>query len=504
MQKKTLSGLYEVFINDLYDSCQKYKEGIFNSILKIYENETYWKEVDETKRKLFVFQSYMENKKIITYPYYKAIIRKFLDSLIDNDIYREDSVDFDENDIYLCYGLIAFNILAHQFYEINIEIFNLDENFSNYKKFLENNGIDINEKKSIYEKKFVIFKNLKKPQNLYKDWLNILFKKNLDSIKIHPKKKKKKIKSRPIIQITEDGLKEEIIQQDNEISTNEDEDDNKSKEINDIKNNDSNQNKIVNEESEDIIEEEEQVNTSLGKISDSDETKLKLEKEIELLKKENISINKKIDELQNMQLLFYHHISLLQNARDTSKSIYYYFYEYFVSKDKKKIFERLKEIFLKIKKEEDDNIDLQKMKKFLKFIFFLNKYNNKILHRSMSTCMEKLLNKISEKKEYPFMPGFTFKQTFDSLCFFLNKLCKDEQVQIILKKVYDEYSSDRKNLAEIFDDEKIVIVPKNGKINFLIEENEIKQIQAYLEKIKLREKNFDVLCDMTSWQIKNS
>ena len=479
MQKKTLSGLYEVFINDLYDSCQKYKEGIFNSIIKIYENETYRKEVDETKRKLFVFQSYMENKKIITYPYYKAIIRKFLDSLIDNDIYREDSVDFDENDIYLCYGLIAFNILAHQFYEINIEIFNLDENFSNYKKFLENNGIDINEKKSIYEKKFVIFKNLKKPQNLYKDWLNIL-------------------------QITEDGLKEEIIQQDNEISTNEDEDDNKSKEINDIKNNDSNQNKIVNEESEDIIEEEEQVNTSLGKISDSDETKLKLEKEIELLKKENISINKKIDELQNMQLLFYHHISLLQNARDTSKSIYYYFYEYFVSKDKKKIFERLKEIFLKIKKEEDDNIDLQKMKKFLKFIFFLNKYNNKILHRSMSTCMEKLLNKISEKKEYPFMPGFTFKQTFDSLCFFLNKLCKDEQVQIILKKVYDEYSSDRKNLAEIFDDEKIVIVPKNGKINFLIEENEIKQIQAYLEKIKLREKNFDVLCDMTSWQIKNS
>ena len=323
-------------------------------------------------------------------------------------------------------------------------------------------------------------------------------------LKFIQRKKKKKIKSRPIIQITEDGLKEEIIQQDNEISTNEDEDDNKSKEINDIKNNDSNQNKIVNEESEDIIEEEEQVNTSLGKISDSDETKLKLEKEIELLKKENISINKKIDELQNMQLLFYHHISLLQNARDTSKSIYYYFYEYFVSKDKKKIFERLKEIFLKIKKEEDDNIDLQKMKKFLKFIFFLNKYNNKILHRSMSTCMEKLLNKISEKKEYPFMPGFTFKQTFDSLCFFLNKLCKDEQVQIILKKVYDEYSSDRKNLAEIFDDEKIVIVPKNGKINFLIEENEIKQIQAYLEKIKLREKNFDVLCDMTSWQIKNS
>ena len=86
----------------------------------------------------------------------------------------------------------------------------------------------------------------------------------------------------------------------------------------------------------------------------------------------------------------------------------------------------------------------------------------------------------------------------------MNNLCKDEQVQIILNKVYDEYSSDKKDLGNIFDDKNEVILQKNGEIIFLIEENEIKQIQNYLEKIKLRDLTFEALCDMTNWQVKNN
>ena len=202
----------------------------------------------------------------------------------------------------------------------------------------------------------------------------------------------------------QDGLEEIIFIQDYEISTNEDESDNKSNEINNIKDDDSNQNIIINEEQEKVMEKE--ISNSLEKNTVSDDV-LKLNKEIELLKKENTSINKKIDELQNMQLYFYHHISPLQNSRDTSKSIYYYFYEYLIGKKKIKVFDKLKEIFSKIKASNDD--DLQKMKKFLKFIFFINKYNNKIFHRNISTYMEKIINNISEKKQYPLMPGFSFK-----------------------------------------------------------------------------------------------
>ena len=203
-----------------------------------------------------------------------------------------------------------------------------------------------------------------------------------------------------------------------------------------------------------------------------------------------------------MQLFFFHHISLLQNARDTSKSIYYYFYEYLFNKKKITVFDKLKEILSVLKSTKDK--DLQKMVKFLKFIFFLNKYNNKLLHRSISTYTENLLNKISEKKDFPFIPGFTFKQTFDSLCFFVNNLCKDEEVQIILNKVYNDYCNDKKGLGDIFDDKNDVIKQNKGEIIFLIEENEIKEIQTFLEKIQLRDKAFDTLCDMTSWEIKNN
>ena len=102
------------------------------------------------------------------------------------------------------------------------------------------------------------------------------------------------------------------------------------------------------------------------------------------------------------------------------------------------------------------------------------------------------------------MSGLTFKQTFDSLCFFLNNLCKEEQVQTILNKVYNEYYNDKKGLGDIFDDKNDVILHKKGEIIFLIKENEIKQIQTFLEKIQLRDITFDTLCDMTNWEIKNN
>lgn len=167
-------------------------------------------------------------------------------------------LEISDDDIYLCYGLIGFTLLSLQMCNINVEEFNLDGNFINLKNLLEKNCIDIDLKKSIYEKKFMKFKATKKSQNIYKDWLNILYFKKLNTINITKKRKKKKIKSHSIIQIKEDGLEEIVVQQDNDVSTNEDENeyDNKSNEINAV-NKDSNQNKEANEESEEGMEEEE-------------------------------------------------------------------------------------------------------------------------------------------------------------------------------------------------------------------------------------------------------
>ena len=308
---------------------------MFNKIIEAYQNETNWEVIDDTKKKLFVFQTFIEKKIFLNYHYYKTIMKHFHDRLIDNEIYRDYPISFDDNDIYLYYGLIGFTLLSLQFCNINIEEFNLDGNFVNLKKFLEKNCFDIDLKKEIYEEKFKKFKATKKSGNIHKDWLNILFSKKLDTINITKNQKRKKIKSCSIIQIKEDGLEEVSIQQDNDVYTNGDEEgcDSKSNDIIDV-NKDSNQNKIINKESEESIEEEEQIINPKKKMSDPDESKYKLKEDIELLKKENVLINKKIEELEKMQLFFFHNISLLQNARDTSKSIYYYLYEYLFGKKK--------------------------------------------------------------------------------------------------------------------------------------------------------------------------
>ena len=190
MEKQNLNSLYEVFINQLYDSCKDYNQTMFDDVINTYIREVVnFNSIDETKKKLFIFHSYLETKKIINYRYYKTIMLKFLDELIDNEMYRECQKNFDENDIYLCYGLIAFTLLSFDFEKINIETFNLDKNFSKFKEFLENNSIDIKSKKSIYEQKFQKFKRSYKVQILYKDWLNVLYSKKLNSIKISKKKK---------------------------------------------------------------------------------------------------------------------------------------------------------------------------------------------------------------------------------------------------------------------------------------------------------------------------
>ena len=189
MEKQNLNSLYEVFINQLYDSCKGYNQTMFDDVINTYIREIVnFNSIDETKKKLFIFHSYLETKKIINYRYYKTIMLKFLDELIDNEMYRECQKNFDENDIYLCYGLISFALLSFDFEKINIETFNLDKNFSKFKEFLENNSIDIKSKKSIYEQKFQKFKRSYKVQILYKDWLNVLYSKKLNSIKISKKK----------------------------------------------------------------------------------------------------------------------------------------------------------------------------------------------------------------------------------------------------------------------------------------------------------------------------
>ena len=144
----------------------------------------------------------------------------------------------------------------------------------------------------------------------------------------------------------------------------------------------------------------------------------------------------------------------------------------------------------------------KKMAKFLRLIFFINRYCNKVLHRKIENETKKYIEKEVKKAEMPFMPAFSFDQCLESLSIFLNGIYEKKEIQIILKEVYLEYCRD-KGLEIIFDSDKEVISLEDEKISFSFNGNDVLDIKKHLKSISLGRLKFDELCNEKNWDLIN-
>ena len=234
------------------------------------------------------------------------------------------------------------------------------------------------------------------------------------------------------------------------------------------------------------------------------------------MKKEKEELENRIEKLENNQLFLYHQISMHQTSRDMFKSIYYFFCGYLKLNDillTPNNFSRLKHIcdFLEVKdknkieqliKRGIKNIpeDLKPtMAKYFKFHFFLNKVSNKIVHRNFNEEEQKKLKEKKEENLLPLIPGFEFKDCFETLEFFAENGVKNVQLQEAMKMVYEsKYINDDK-LGSIRDLKKEVILQDKGCIKFLISKKEIEEIKKYFTNIKIGEKTFIESCNDKLW-----
>lgn len=234
-----------------------------------------------------------------------------------------------------------------------------------------------------------------------------------------------------------------------------------------------------------------------------------LNDEVFSLKSQLKNTNKRVLKLEINQCLMYHQLALYDNSRDLGKSICFHFFEYLNSRilsiDK---FGKLKTIINclegKIENEKAKNINPEmrvKLVKFFKFHFFINKVINKIMHRNISEECQSLLDQQKEEDILPLFPGFNFSQCFESLEYFVDKSLENPQVQIIMKYVYDNMYKNDSELENIYDENKIVIIPKDDRIKISLNKNDIKSVKNYFEKLELDIYNrpFAELCNEKSW-----
>ena len=78
------------------------------------------------------------------------------------------------------------------------------------------------------------------------------------------------------------------------------------------------------------------------------------------------------------------------------------------------------------------------MGNFLRLIFFINLYYNKVLHRKIENETKKYIEREVKKTEILFIQTFRFDQYYDSLSLFLNGIYEKKEIQRILKEVYIE------------------------------------------------------------------
>ena len=500
-----LTELYEAMIDDIFVLLNLEIPILSEDSLKDPKKVQAFNSMKVIDKKLFCINQMIRNEYIKDYNIknIKEEIGQFLDNLMNSNFHEyENNSIVDNNDILLVYGV--FCGVSIIFLKKNLSIMsNLNfDIYTNFKKLLMSINKDYEQFNNYYSKRFNKFKNISKNKDtVYSDWIQLLLRKEINKV-LAPKPKINKINEgqkdntifneKDIISLDSKNTEQITINNNNSLNKG-----------NEIKSNTKNENSLVisgnlssssqynseeNNENDNInFEELEKV------LTDNNSNKLILK----ALK----TLQKKINNLEKNQFLLFHEISILHNCRDISKSIFFYYYQYITKEAKEEDpFNRLK-IILNTLKNKDDEVS-KKMEKFLRLIFFINRYCNKVLHRKVENETKKYIEKEVKRAEIPFMPAFSFDQCLENLSIFLNEIYERKEIQIILKEVYLYYSRD-KGLEIIFDMDKEVISPENGKISFLFNGNDVLDIKKYLKSISLGRLKFDDLCNEKNWDLMN-
>lgn len=263
-------------------------------------------------------------------------------------------------------------------------------------------------------------------------------------------------------------------------------------------------NKTQHENKEINLAELAKIVTSLQKELDKTKTKL-VNTELELNKTKakldntELELSTRINNLENNQTLMFYQISMYQ-SRDISKSIYFFFTQYLNIKNEPKPFFDLKNIMQYLKGDDVTKFSQKEKKilsKFFKSLFFVNKVNNKILHRNMDSITQKAINDMKNNDLLSLIPLSNYNQLFDSLAFYVENNIKNNQVQEVMKYVYNsEYINDN-GLGKIKDEEKEAIeMDENEKcVRMLITKDEINSAKELFSKIN----GFAHDCDIKTW-----
>ena len=215
----------------------------------------------------------------------------------------------------------------------------------------------------------------------------------------------------------------------------------------------------------------------------------------------------KVDLLEKNQAQLYNQFALYQTSRDNSKSIFFYLYKYFELSGDSNQFDKTKKIFqyLDSKEETDKLNEKQKiaLNKFLKILFFVNQYHNKILHRQLKTKTLKLIKEIQKRdKNLLVFPDFNYNQFIECIKYFIENVQISEEIQSILYGEYENYSLDI-GLGAIFDSKKEAITLENETILFKIKKEEVDEAINYLNDVKIKDSSLEDLCDITTWDKSN-
>ena len=228
-----------------------------------------------------------------------------------------------------------------------------------------------------------------------------------------------------------------------------------------------------------------------------DNTKAELDNTKAKLDNTKDELSTRINKLENNQKLMYYQ-TLMYQARDIAKSIYYFFTKHLKISHESKPFFDLKNIMEYLNKNEGNysKEDKKILRKFFKSLFFTNKANNKILHRNLSTRVQEAINEVANKDDLlPLIPVSCYAQLFDSLGFYIENNMKDHQVQEVMKYVYiNDYISDDE-LGKIKDDKEEAIRLENGYVKMLITKEEINNVKEIFSKID----GFALDCDLKTW-----
>ena len=110
------------------------------------------------------------------------------------------------------------------------------------------------------------------------------------------------------------------------------------------------------------------------------------------------------------------------------------------------------------------------------------------------------MNDLGKDKEnyYKIFPGFDYNQWFESINYFTTNIIPNEQVQLLIKDVYNDNLKDSKIKIAVDTDKEVIKIIDN-KLSLLLTENDIQEVKNYFNTIKIGNCSFEEWCNLTSW-----